>query len=134
MYQKLKSFAKENKHIDVWLREDVPKEFHYSNNDRIGPIFITAKINYTLDTLYKSIPYYVKEYNLTCKTDFTSYIFYCILYLLCTRIVIFSFLQWLIIVNLEFTGMTTQPKKCGHFSSQTDQRFFQNANWNLSTT
>ena len=29
-----------NSHVKVWKKEDIPKQFHYSNNDRIPPILL----------------------------------------------------------------------------------------------
>lgn len=45
VYKKLK--ANHHPHMKVWLKENFPKQFHYHNNRRIGPILLTADVGWT---------------------------------------------------------------------------------------
>jgi len=45
--------AEEKRHpekFSVFLKEDMPAEFHFSNNPRIAPIYCVPKIGYALTT------------------------------------------------------------------------------------
>ncbi|OAD61524.1 Ectonucleotide pyrophosphatase/phosphodiesterase family member 5 [Eufriesea mexicana] len=65
IYQALKQASLETKTFRVYKREEIPKKYHYSNNTRVGPIFIIAEVGYAFDNLYQNIEHYKKEFNIT---------------------------------------------------------------------
>ena len=49
LYQKLKSEAASNPNFDVYLRDtDMPPKFHFSNNDRIAPLWVIPKAGWAI--------------------------------------------------------------------------------------
>ncbi|XP_032671220.1 bis(5'-adenosyl)-triphosphatase ENPP4-like [Odontomachus brunneus] len=69
IYQKLKFAAEQTKTFKVYKREDIPKKYCYSNNDRIGPIFVIAEIGYAFQNLYDVIEYYKQKFNITVNNQ-----------------------------------------------------------------
>lgn len=65
IYQKLKSAAEQTKTFKVYKREDIPRKYYYSNNSRIGPIFVIAEVGYAFQNLYDVIEYYKQKFNIT---------------------------------------------------------------------
>lgn len=65
MYTNLKTASSIKKNFDVYLKEEIPERYHFSNNPRVGPILVVAKVGYAFQTLYNSIPWYEKEFNIT---------------------------------------------------------------------
>lgn len=49
----------------MYKREEIPKKYHYSNNTRIGPIFVIAEVGYAFQILYQNIERYKKKFNIT---------------------------------------------------------------------
>ncbi|EON61896.1 hypothetical protein W97_01114 [Coniosporium apollinis CBS 100218] len=51
LYEELQSKAKDNPNIDVYLRDvDMPARYHFSNNDRIAPLWIVPKAGWAIAT------------------------------------------------------------------------------------
>lgn len=61
--------------FDVYWKRDIPKRYHFSNNPRVGPIIVAARVGYAFQTLYDTIPWYEKEFNFTGIKKFFIYIF-----------------------------------------------------------
>ena len=64
IYKNLKKASEETNKFNVYWKEEIPKRYHYSNNDRIGPILAVANIGYSFQTLYDSFKYYEKEFHI----------------------------------------------------------------------
>ncbi|KAL8991789.1 MAG: hypothetical protein Q9169_007647 [Polycauliona sp. 2 TL-2023] len=48
LYDKLLFEAQHNKHFDVYLRETMPERFHFSNNDRIAPLWVIPQTGWAI--------------------------------------------------------------------------------------
>ncbi|XP_012271475.1 ectonucleotide pyrophosphatase/phosphodiesterase family member 5 [Orussus abietinus] len=72
IYQKLAVVSNKTRHFNVYKRANIPHEYHYGNNLRVGPIFVVANLGYAFSSLYNFIPDYEKAYNFTVnnKSEF----------------------------------------------------------------
>lgn len=70
IFNKLKRASELTKGFDVYLKNDIPASYHFSNNPRIGAIIVVAKVGYAFQTLYDSFPYYIKKFNITGTNHF----------------------------------------------------------------
>jgi predicted AlkP superfamily pyrophosphatase or phosphodiesterase len=50
MYEQLKRKHGENPNIEIYLRENMPERYHFSNNDRIAPLWIIPKAGWAIVT------------------------------------------------------------------------------------
>ena len=50
MYEQLKRKHGENPNIEIYLRENMPERYHFSNNDRIAPLWIVPKAGWAIVT------------------------------------------------------------------------------------
>ncbi|KAL8768567.1 MAG: hypothetical protein Q9209_005252 [Squamulea sp. 1 TL-2023] len=48
LHDKLLVEAKLSKHFDVYVRETMPKRYHFSNNDRIAPLWVIPKTGWAI--------------------------------------------------------------------------------------
>jgi predicted AlkP superfamily pyrophosphatase or phosphodiesterase len=49
LYNQIKEKAKDNQNIDVYLRDkDMPERYHFSNNERIAPLWIVPKTGWAI--------------------------------------------------------------------------------------
>lgn len=68
VYDSFQKAANETKGLDVYWNRDIPKRFHYSNNPRIGPILVLARVGYAYKALYGDI--YLAERDWGVKSTF----------------------------------------------------------------
>ncbi|KAG9204127.1 hypothetical protein G6514_001764 [Epicoccum nigrum] len=50
IYEQLKRKHGENPNIEIYLRENMPERYHFSNNDRIAPLWIIPKAGWAIVT------------------------------------------------------------------------------------
>ncbi|KAL8872226.1 MAG: hypothetical protein Q9174_002106 [Haloplaca sp. 1 TL-2023] len=48
LYDKLLAEAKQNDHFDVYTKETMPERYHFSNNDRIAPLWVIPKTGWAI--------------------------------------------------------------------------------------
>lgn len=48
LFNEINKIRMQHPMFQVWLKEDVPKEFHYKNNRRIGPIVLMEHLGYVV--------------------------------------------------------------------------------------
>jgi ectonucleotide pyrophosphatase/phosphodiesterase family protein 5 len=65
IYNNLKTASTLTKKFNVYLKEEIPKIYHFADNIRVGPILVVAKPGFAFETLYNSFPWYEKEFNIT---------------------------------------------------------------------
>lgn len=68
VYQALKQATKTEK-FKVYKRDEIPKKYHYGNNTRVGAIFVIADVGYAFQTLFDTIEYYKKTFNIIVNDD-----------------------------------------------------------------
>lgn len=56
LYKNLSSI--DPKHIEVWMKNDIPPEYHYKNNRRVAPILMSAKQGWGIKENWKN-PHYL---------------------------------------------------------------------------
>lgn len=69
IYEALKQAANRTMTFKVYKREEIPQKFHYSNNTRIGSIFVIAEVGYAFQNLLETIEFYKKEFNITVTSE-----------------------------------------------------------------
>ncbi|XP_066603258.1 ectonucleotide pyrophosphatase/phosphodiesterase family member 5-like isoform X2 [Prorops nasuta] len=65
IYKNLKAAANQTRQFQVYKKEEIPERFRYSDNPRIGPIFIVAELGHVFNDFYHEIDYYKKHWNIT---------------------------------------------------------------------
>ncbi|XP_011502713.1 PREDICTED: bis(5'-adenosyl)-triphosphatase enpp4-like [Ceratosolen solmsi marchali] len=72
IYTNLSIASKRTKKFNVYLKKEIPKIYHFSDNTRVGPILVVAKPGYAFETFYDNFPWYEKEFNITVneKSEF----------------------------------------------------------------
>jgi hypothetical protein len=63
VYKKLKDHANEVHTYKVYMKADIPENFHYRNCERTPPILAVAEPGHAFQDLYKKIEYYEKTFN-----------------------------------------------------------------------
>ncbi|KAL8962591.1 MAG: hypothetical protein Q9183_005134 [Haloplaca sp. 2 TL-2023] len=48
LYDTLLTEAKQNDHFDVYIKETMPERYHFSNNDRIAPLWVIPKTGWAI--------------------------------------------------------------------------------------
>lgn len=67
IYAKLEEESLKTSGFEVYLREKIPKKWHYGNNKRISSIFVIAKTGYAFEELSNSFKYYEKTFNISSE-------------------------------------------------------------------
>lgn len=63
VFKKLKLFALNNTHFQVYKRSEIPVNFHYKKCSRAPPIMVLAEPKYAFQDLYEGIKWYKTHYN-----------------------------------------------------------------------
>ncbi|KAG5680364.1 hypothetical protein PVAND_009873 [Polypedilum vanderplanki] len=69
IYEKLLNVSNIMKTFKVFLNNELPERWHFSNKYRVGPITVVAELKYGFQDMYESAKWYEKAYNITVNEN-----------------------------------------------------------------